>query len=218
MSLIISPSLLSADFAHLSNEIDMINRSDAEWLHLDVLDGTFAPNISFGFPVIKCVAEYCTKVLDAHFMIINPEKYVERTAELGVKSMTVHVEACTDLHAIIRQIHKAGMKAGIALNPSTPLSTLEDVLTEADMFLVMSVNPGFSGQKFTEGTFKKIATLRKMLDECDSKALIQVDGGVSDKNAEDLARSGANVLVCGNYVFKADDPIENIRRLHQIAI
>ncbi len=218
MSLIVSPSLLSADFAHLSNEIDMINRSDAEWLHLDVMDGIFVPNISFGFPVIKSVAEICTKVLDAHFMIMNPEKYVQRTAELGVTMMTVHVEVCKDLHGIISDIHKAGMKAGIALNPSTPLSAVKDVLTEADMFLVMSVNPGYSGQKFIEGTIEKVATLHKMLDECGSKALIQVDGGVSDTNAETLAKNGVNVVVCGNYVFKAEDPIENIRRLRQIAI
>ncbi len=218
MSLIISPSLLSADFAHLSNELDMINRSDAEWLHLDVMDGIFAPNISFGFPIIKSVAEYCTKVLDAHFMVINPEKYVERTAELGVTMMTVHAEACKDLHAIISDIHKAGMKAGIALNPSTPLSVVKDVLTEADMILVMSVNPGFSGQKFIEGTIEKVATLRKMLDECNSKALIQVDGGVNGNNAVALAKSGVDVVVCGNYVFKAEDPIETIRQLRQIAI
>ncbi len=218
MSLIISPSLLSADFAHLSNELDMINRSEAEWLHLDVMDGTFVPNISFGFPIIKSVAEHCTKVLDAHFMIIHPEKYIQRTAELGVTMMTVHAEACDDLHSIISNIHKAGMKAGIALNPSTPLSAVQDVLCEADMILAMSVFPGFSGQKFIESTIEKVAELKGMLDKCGSKALIQVDGGVNGTNSVTLAKNGADVVVCGNYVFKAEDPIETIHQLHQIAI
>ncbi len=213
MSIIVSPSLLSADFANLKSEIEMINRSEAEWLHLDIMDGVFVPNISFGFPIIKAVSEHCTKALDAHFMIVHPERYVERTAELGVMMMTVHAEVCPDLHQIIEQIHKAGMKAGISLNPASPLSMIKDVLCEADMFLVMSVNPGFSGQSFIEGSVEKVAELKKMLVESGSKALIQVDGGVNGKNAPELISVGADVIVCGNYVFKAENPEEVIREL-----
>lgn len=218
MAVIVSPSLLSADFANLKDDIEIINRSDAEWLHLDVMDGVFVPNISFGFPVIKAVAGCCNKKLDAHFMIVHPEKYVQRTAELGVMMMTVHVEACEDLHGIISDIHNAGMKAGIALCPTTPLSAVEHVLNEADMILVMSVNPGFSGQKFIEGSTEKVAALRQMLRNCGSKALIQVDGGINGEIARDLVAAGADSVVCGNYVFKADNPTEVIRQLHHIAI
>ena len=216
MSIIISPSLLSADFANLTKDIEMINRSDAEWLHLDILDGVFAPNISFGFPVIKAVAKYCSKKLDAHFMIVHPENYIQLTAELGVMMMTVHCEACNDLHKIIKDIHDAGMKAGIAINPSTPLSIVEPILSEADMILIMSVNPGFSGQKFIEGSTEKVQQLRKMLDDCNSQALIQVDGGINGDIAKELVSAGANVIVCGNYIFKAEDPIEVIRQLRHI--
>lgn len=218
MAVIISPSLLSADFANLKNEIDIINNSEAEWLHLDIMDGVFVPNISFGFPVIKAVAGCCRKKLDAHFMIVHPEKFIQRTAELGVMMMTVHAEVCENLHNIISDIHNAGMKAGIALNPATPLQAVESVLHEADMFLVMSVNPGFSGQKFIAGSTEKVAELRKMLNLCGSKAHIQVDGGINGEIAQNLVKAGADVLVCGNYVFKADNPAETIRQLRQIAI
>ncbi len=217
MAVIISPSLLSANFANLKADINIINDSDAEWLHLDVMDGVFVPNISFGFPVIKAVAECCRKKLDAHFMIVHPEKYVQRTAELGVMMMTVHAEVCEDLHKIISDIHEAGMKAGIAVNPATPLSVVEHVLNEADMFLVMSVNPGFSGQKFIAGSTEKVAALRQMLRNSGSKALIQVDGGINGEIAKDLVAAGADAVVCGNYIFKADNPTETIRQLHQIA-
>ncbi len=217
MAVIVSPSLLSADFADLKADIEIINNSDAEWLHLDVMDGVFVPNISFGFPVIKAVAGCCSKKLDAHFMIVHPEKYVQRTAELGVMMMTVHVEVCEDLHKIISDIHNAGMKAGIALNPATPLSAVEHVLNEADMFLVMSVNPGFSGQKFIKGSTEKVAALRQMLHNSGSKSLIQVDGGINGEIAKDLVAAGADAVVCGNYIFKADNPTEVIRQLHQIA-
>ncbi len=218
MAVIISPSLLSADFANLEKDIDIINNSDAEWLHLDVMDGVFVPNISFGFPVIKAVAGCCNKKLDAHFMIVHPEKYIQRTAELGVMMMTVHAEVCEDLHKVVRDIHNVGMKAGIALNPATPLEKVTPVLNEADMILVMSVNPGFSGQKFINGSTEKVAELRRMLHDCGSKALIQVDGGINGEIAKELVAAGADAIVCGNYIFKADNPIEVIRQLHQIAI
>ncbi len=218
MAVIISPSLLSADFANLEKDIDIINNSDAEWLHLDVMDGVFVPNISFGFPVIKAVAGCCNKKLDAHFMIVHPEKYIQRTAELGVMMMTVHAEVCEDLHKVVRDIHNAGMKAGIALNPATPLEKVTPVLNEADMILVMSVNPGFSGQKFINGSTEKVEELRRMLHDCGSKALIQVDGGINGEIARELVAAGADAIVCGNYIFKADNPIEVIRQLHQIAI
>jgi ribulose-phosphate 3-epimerase len=218
MAVIVSPSLLSADFANLKSDIEVINRSEAEWLHLDIMDGVFVPNISFGFPIIKAVAGCCTKLLDAHFMIVNPEKYVQRTAELGVMMMTVHAEVCQDLHKIIADIHKAGMKAGVAVNPESPLSLVEPILNEADMILVMSVHPGFSGQKFIEGSAEKVEQLRKMRIESGSKALIQVDGGINGEIAENLVKAGADVIVCGNYIFKADDPIDVIRQLHQITI
>lgn len=215
MAVIVSPSLLSADFVNLKNEIEIINKSDAEWLHLDIMDGVFVPNISFGFPVIKAVAGCCIKLLDAHFMIVNPEKYVQRTAELGVMMMTVHAEVCKDLHKIIADIHNAGMKAGVAINPESPLTLVENILNEADMILVMSVHPGFSGQKFIESSTEKVRELRKMLDNCGSKALIQVDGGINGEIAENLVNAGADVIVCGNYIFKADNPIEVIRQLRQ---
>ncbi len=211
--MIVSPSLLSADFTDLKKEIDMINRSEAEWLHLDVMDGVFVPNISFGFPVIKSVASICKKKLDAHFMTVHPEEYVQRTADLGVMMMTVHAEVCSDLHAIIKQIHDAGMKAGISVKPATPLSAIEDVLCEADMFLVMSVNPGFSGQKYFETSTEKISTLKGMLTACGSKALIQVDGGINAKTAPLVRGAGVDVVVCGDYVFKAEDPYTVIKGL-----
>ncbi len=211
--MIVSPSLLSADFYHLDREIEMINRSEAEWLHLDVMDGTFCPNISFGFPVIKAVKEHCTKALDAHFMIVHPERYVEIAAEHGIMMMTVHVEACDDLKGIIKLIHSYNMKAGISLNPETPIFTLKDVLNEADMFLVMSVHPGFSGQHFIDESVERIRTLKTMLVASGSKALIEVDGGVDSENAPILRSAGVDVVVCGDHVFKASDPMEEIRSL-----
>lgn len=211
--MIVSPSLLSADFTNLTKEIDMINHSDAAWLHLDVMDGVFVPNISFGFPVIKSVASICKKKLDAHFMTVHPENYVQRTADLGVMMMTVHAEVCPDLHAIISQIHAAGMKAGISLKPATELSVIEDVLCEADMFLMMSVNPGFSGQKYFESSTEKIRTLKGMLTQAGSNALIQVDGGINATTAPLVANAGVDVVVCGDYVFKAQDPYTVIKSL-----
>ena len=203
---IVSPSLLSADFLHLEDDVKMINESDAQWIHLDVMDGTFVPNISFGFPVMEAVAKVCTKKLDVHYMIDKPERYIQQTAKLGAMMMNVHIEATTHLHRTIQEIHNAGMKAGVTLNPSTPISTLEDIICDADMVLLMSVNPGFGGQKFIENTINKVKRLRKLIDESGSKALIQIDGGVQAETAPRLVAAGADVLVSGSYVFKATGP------------
>lgn len=214
---IVSPSLLSADFLHLEDDVKMINESDAQWIHLDVMDGTFVPNISFGFPVMEAVAKVCTKKLDVHYMIDKPERYIQQTAKLGAMMMNVHIEATTHLHRTIQEIHNAGMKAGVTLNPSTPISTLEDIICDADMVLLMSVNPGFGGQKFIENTINKVKRLRKLIDESGSKALIQIDGGVQAETAPRLVAVGADVLVSGSYVFKAKDPIATIKSLCELS-
>ena len=214
---IVSPSLLSADFLHLEDDVKMINESDAQWIHLDVMDGTFVPNISFGFPVMEAVAKVCTKKLDVHYMIDKPERYIQQTAKLGAMMMNVHIEATTHLHRTIQEIHNAGMKAGVTLNPSTPISTLEDIICDADMVLLMSVNPGFGGQKFIENTINKVKRLRKLIDESGSKALIQIDGGVQAEPAPRLVAAGADVLVSGSYVFKAKDPIATIKSLCELS-
>ncbi len=214
---IVSPSLLSADFLHLEDDVKMINESDAQWIHLDVMDGTFVPNISFGFPVMEAVAKVCTKKLDVHYMIDKPERYIQQTAKLGAMMMNVHIEATTHLHRTIQEIHNAGMKAGVTLNPSTPISTLEDIICDADMVLLMSVNPGFGGQKFIENTINKVKRLRKLIDESGSKALIQIDGGVQAETAPRLVAAGADVLVSGSYVFKAKNPIATIKSLCELS-
>lgn len=213
---IISPSLLAADFLHLDSEIDMINRSEAEWLHLDVMDGVFVPNISFGFPVLDAVAKKCTKALDVHFMIEHPERYISQTARTGAMMMNVHYEACLHLHRTVQEIHDAGMKAGVTLNPSTPVCMLEDMIQDVDMVLLMSVNPGFGGQKFITHTLDKVACLRKLIDESGSKALIEVDGGVNAHTAEPLVKAGVDVLVSGSYVFANEHPEQIIHELHSL--
>ena len=201
MKTIISPSLLSANFIDLKSDIEMINKSEADWLHLDIMDGVFVPNISFGFPVIEAVSKICTKSLDVHFMIVHPEQYIEQTAKAGAMMMNVHYEACTHLHRTIQQIHDAGMKAGVTLNPSTPVSVLEDIICDVDMVLLMSVNPGFGGQKFIENTINKLARLRQLIEASGSKALIEIDGGVQAETAPRLVKAGADILVSGSYVF-----------------
>lgn len=216
MKTLISPSLLAANFLNLQGEMEMINKSEADWLHLDVMDGMFVPNISFGFPVIEAVAKVCKKPLDVHFMIEQPERYIKQTAKTGAMMMNVHYEACVHLHRTIQQIHDAGMKAGVTLNPATPVCLLEDIICDVDMVLLMSVNPGFGGQKFIDEIVAKTRRLRHMIDESGSKALIQIDGGVNAETAPLLVEAGADVLVSGSYIFKAADPIATIHDLKQL--
>lgn len=213
MKTLISPSLLSANFLDLKADIDMINRSEADWLHLDIMDGVFVPNISFGFPVINAVARACTKPLDVHLMIVHPENYIKQVAATGAMMMNVHYEACLHLHRTIQEIHAAGMKAGVTLNPATPVSVLEDIICDVDMVLLMSVNPGFGGQKFIENTIDKTRRLRQLIERSGSKALIEIDGGVNDETAPRLVEAGADVLVSGSYIFKSSDPVKTIHDL-----
>ena len=213
MKTLVSPSLLSADFANLERDIDMINRSSADWLHLDIMDGVFVPNISFGFPVMEAVAKICKKPLDVHYMTVHPEQFIERTAKLGAMMMNVHYEACTHLHRTVQAIHAAGMKAGVTLNPSTPVHMLEDIVGEVDMVLLMSVNPGFGGQQFIENSILKVRRLRDLIQRTGSHALIEIDGGVQNETAPRLVEAGVDVLVSGSYIFKSPNPIETIEKL-----
>ncbi len=209
----LSPSLLAADFANLTKDIDMLNRSEADWLHLDVMDGVFVPNISFGFPVLQAVAKICKKPLDVHLMIVDPGKFTEQVKALGAYMMNVHYEACPHLHRTIQQIHDAGMKAGVTLNPHTPVSVLDDIIQDVDMVLLMTVNPGFGGQKFIEHSIEKVKKLKQLIQSSGSHALIQVDGGVNHDTAPRLVAAGVDVLVAGSYVFGAENPEERIKEL-----
>lgn len=209
----VSPSLLSADFCHLGEELDFINDSEADMLHIDIMDGVFVPNISFGFPVLKYVKERCKKPLDVHLMIVEPQKFINEVRETGAEVMTVHYEACVHLNRVVQQIHNAGMKAGVSINPATPVCLLKDILAEVDLVLLMSVNPGFGGQKFIPGTIRKVKELRELIAATGSNALIEVDGGVNDQTGAQLARAGADIAVAGNYVFKSPNRSQAIHSL-----
>jgi ribulose-phosphate 3-epimerase len=214
--MLLSPSLLSADFGNLERDIKMLNDSEADWIHVDVMDGVFVPNISFGFPVMQVLKKHAKKPLDVHLMIVQPERYVKQFAEAGAHILTVHYEASTHLHRTIQEIKNAGMKAGVSLNPHTPVSLLEDVLPDLDLVLIMSVNPGFAAQKFIPGTYRKIKQLRNLILETGSNALIEIDGGVNTDNTEHLISAGADVLVAGNAVFANSNPSETISQFKQI--
>ena len=212
----VSPSLLSADFGNLQRDIEMLNESECDWFHLDVMDGVFVPNISFGFPVMKAMAQHAQKPLDVHLMIVQPEKFIKEVKALGAKVMNVHFEACTHLHRVIQQIKAEGMMAGVTLNPHTPVSVLEEIAPDLDLVMLMSVNPGFGGQKFIEHSVDKTRRLRELLDRTQSKALIEIDGGVNRNTGKLLVEAGADVLVAGSAVFGAPDPKEEILALKNL--
>jgi len=216
MSTLIAPSLLAADFANLQRDSEMLNKSEADWFHIDIMDGVFVPNISFGMPVLKAIAKHATKPLDVHLMIVNPDQYIETFAELGSAVLTVHYEACDHLHRTLQKIKSCGMKAGVALNPHTPIAVLDSIIKDVDVVCLMSVNPGFGGQSFIEETYTKVKTLKALIQEKGAITLIEIDGGVTNKNAKQLIYAGADVLVAGSYVFGAEDPIQTIAGLKEI--
>lgn len=213
---LIAPSLLSANFLNLEKDVEMINQSEADWFHVDVMDGRFVPNISFGFPVLNAVNKVAKKTLDVHLMIVEPEKYIAEFAKAGANYLSVHIEACNHLHRTVQMIHGEGMKAGVAINPHTPIHLLSDIIADIDLVCMMSVNPGFGGQKFIKHTLTKIAQLKTLINQCESKALIEIDGGVTLENAAEIVAAGADVLVAGNTVFSAADPAEMISKLKAI--
>ena len=213
---LIAPSMLASDFGKLEEEILMVNNSKADWFHIDVMDGVFVPNISFGTPILNVLKKCAKKPLDVHLMIVNPDNYLEKFAELGSSILTVHAEACTHLHRTVQKIKSLKMKAGVAINPHTPISSLESIINEIDLVCVMSVNPGFGGQSFIENTYQKVDDLKSLINKKNSKALIEIDGGVTSENAKKLVEKGADVLVAGSFVFKSDNPTETISALSNL--
>ena len=213
---IIAPSMLACDFGNLYSEIQMVNKSEANWFHIDVMDGVFVPNISFGTPIMKVLKKNAKKTLDVHLMIVNPDIYLESFAELGADILTVHYEACTHLHRTVQRVKDLKMKAGVAINPHTPISSLKSIIKELDLVCIMSVNPGFGGQSFIEGTYAKVEELKSLIEEQNSKAIIEIDGGVNSENAKKLIDCGANALVAGSFVFKSKNPAETISDLSSL--
>ena len=210
---LIAPSVLAADFANLQRDIEMINNSDADWFHIDIMDGVFVPNISYGMPVLRDIAKHATKTIDVHLMIVDPDRYISTFKNLGADILTVHYEACTHLHRTLQAIKAQGMKAGVALNPHTSISLLEDTIQDIDLVCLMSVNPGFGGQSFIENTYDKVIALKELITRKGANTIIEIDGGVTSKNAKQLADAGADVLVAGSYVFKSEDPTKTITNL-----
>ena len=213
---IIAPSVLAADFANLQRDIEMINSSEADWFHIDIMDGVFVPNISFGMPVLEAISKHAKKTIDVHLMIVDPDRYIKTFAGIGANILTVHYEACPHLHRTLQAIKAEGMKAGVALNPHTNVALLEDIIKDIDMVCLMSVNPGFGGQSFIENTYSKIEKLKELIIRKNASTIIEIDGGVTDKNAKQLVQAGADVLVAGNFVFKAEHPIQTIADLKKI--